>query len=297
MRGIRGLASLALAAAPLALSAAQPMDPEFAQHVREWTTKPEFSSPLVDHLPASATIPSPRQVLGHDVGAPGKLDYYADLLKYYRALAANSPRVKILEIGKTEEGRDNIVVMLSAADNIRDLEANRQNLGRLADPRGLAPTQAQELIARTKPIYHLMGALHSSETGPAEMLLELAYRVVTEESPLRTSESSACCTTRCSTTRTCNDGAARGRAGEAQLELDRVFQMVTDAATELSGAAFGAFFYNVIDEKKESYWLPVSPAPSAAQSQTTLRRRRRNPTTERGASELARAAYLGTLAT
>ena len=73
------------------LASAQAMDPTFAQHVKEWTTKPEFISPLVDHLPASATVPSPRDVLGHDIGAPNKLDYYEDILKYYRALAAKSP--------------------------------------------------------------------------------------------------------------------------------------------------------------------------------------------------------------
>src|SRR5580658_9954494 len=83
----------------------QAMDPTFAQHAKEWTTKPEFISSLVDHLPAATTIPTPRDVLGHDIGAPRKLDYYADLLKFYRTLAEKSPRVKIIETGKTEEGR------------------------------------------------------------------------------------------------------------------------------------------------------------------------------------------------
>lgn len=184
LRGMCVLAFFAGVAAPLAAGAAQRMDEEFASHVREWTTKPEFSSPLVDHLPSSDTVPSPRQVLGHDIGEPRKLDYYADLLKYYRALAASSPRVRILEIGKTEEGRESIVVMLSSDDNIRSLETNRQNLARLADPRGLSDAQANELIAHTRPIYHLMGGLHSSETGPAEMLMELAYRLVAEDSAL-----------------------------------------------------------------------------------------------------------------
>ncbi|MDB6046657.1 MAG: peptidase [Gammaproteobacteria bacterium] len=183
-RGIRVLAVLGVAMAPFAIAVAQPMDDEFAQHVRAWTTKPEFSSPLVDHLPKSDSVPSPKQVLGHDVGEPKKLDYYEDLLKYYRALAAKSPRVKILEIGKTEEGKENVVVMLSSAENIGNLESNRLNLAKLADPRGLTEAQANDLIAHTKPIYHLMGGLHSAETGPAEMLLELSYRLAVEESPL-----------------------------------------------------------------------------------------------------------------
>jgi len=46
-----------------------------------------------------------------------------------------------------------------------------------------------------------------------------------------------------------------GHAVAAQLDLERIVQIVTDAATEISGAAFGAFFYNVTDRDKESYWL------------------------------------------
>ncbi len=97
-------------------------DPEFARLVKEWTTKPEFSSPLVDHLPKAAGVPSPKDVLGHHIGEPKKLTYYADMLKYYRALAAASPRVKILTIGKTTEGRDLIVVFVGADESIKNLE-------------------------------------------------------------------------------------------------------------------------------------------------------------------------------
>ena len=56
-------------------------DPEFARLVKEWTTRPEFSSPLVDHLPKVAGLPSPKDVLGHHIGEPKKLTYYADILK------------------------------------------------------------------------------------------------------------------------------------------------------------------------------------------------------------------------
>ncbi|HZZ68179.1 MAG TPA: M14 family zinc carboxypeptidase, partial [Phenylobacterium sp.] len=163
----------------------QPMDPTFAEHQKAWTTKPEFSSPLVDHLPASTPsgVPSPRDVLGHDIGAPKVLDHYADLLKYYRALAAKSPRVKIVETGKTEEGRQTVVVLISSEENMAGLDANRKNLARLADPRGLSDADAKAIIAKTKPTYVALGGLHSSETGPPEMLMELAYRLVTEDSP------------------------------------------------------------------------------------------------------------------
>src|SRR5580700_3422138 len=92
-----------LSVAPVC-GADQAMDEVFAHHQQQWITKPEFTSPLVDHLPTSTTVPSPRDVLGDDIGAPRVLHYYADILKYYRALADKSPRVKMIVTGKTEEG-------------------------------------------------------------------------------------------------------------------------------------------------------------------------------------------------
>ena len=72
---------------------------------------------------------------------------------------------------------------------IKDLERYRGYLAQLADPRGLTEAQARDVIAKAKPIYHLMGGLHSGETGPPEMLMELAYRLAVEESPLHPARS------------------------------------------------------------------------------------------------------------
>ena len=159
----------------------QAMDADFAARVREWTTRPEFLSPLVDHLPASDDVPSPRDVIGHHVGAPRELTYYADLIAYYRALADASPRVAIQSIGRTDEDRKMIVVTIASEATLARMESHRQDLARLADPRGLGEGEARAAIARAKPIYVLMAGLHSGETGPPEMLMELAYRLAVEE--------------------------------------------------------------------------------------------------------------------
>ncbi len=160
------------------------MDDQFAESVKQWTTRPEFISPLVDHLPKGGPIPSPKDVLGYDIGQPKKLTYYNDIVRYYRALAAKTGRVKVIDIGKTDEGRECIVVFIGSEETIRDLETYRKDLAQLADPRTINDLQAAEIVAKAKPIYHLMGGLHSGETGPPEMLMELAYRLVTEESPI-----------------------------------------------------------------------------------------------------------------
>ncbi|MFH1574092.1 MAG: M14 family zinc carboxypeptidase, partial [Acidobacteriota bacterium] len=146
------------------ISAAQQQDADFARMVREWTTRPEFLSPLVDHLAVAPGVPSPKDVLGYHIGAPKKLTYYSDILNYYRTLASHSPRVRVVTIGKTDEGRDLAVVFIAAEETIRNLDLYREYLGRLADPRGLSEAEARDLIPRAKPIYHLIGGLHSPET-------------------------------------------------------------------------------------------------------------------------------------
>ena len=163
---------------------AQKQDPTFSESYRAWLPNPKLGSPLVDHLPLVPGIPSPKDILGYHIGAPKKLTYYADQLRYYRALAAASPRVQIETIGKSDEGRELVVIWISSEANLKALAANRANLARLADPRDLSERQVDDLIKATKPHYHLMGGLHSGETGPSEMLMELAYRLATETSPL-----------------------------------------------------------------------------------------------------------------
>jgi hypothetical protein len=94
----------------------QVMDEDFAERVREWTTSPEFLSPLVDHLPVGDGIPSPKDVLGHHAGAERELTYYADLMGYYAALADASPRVTLMPIGETDEGREMVVVAIASEE-------------------------------------------------------------------------------------------------------------------------------------------------------------------------------------
>jgi hypothetical protein len=164
---------------------AQTQDDDFAASVKTWTTQPYFLSPLVDHLPKVSGVPTPKDVLGDHIGAPAKLTYYADILKYYKALAAAVPgRVRIESIGRSDEDRELVVVWISSDANITNLQNNRENLARIADPRSSSPEQIRQLVATTKPQYHLMGGLHSGETGPSEMLMELAYRLTAETSPL-----------------------------------------------------------------------------------------------------------------
>src|SRR5262245_47642200 len=163
---------------------AQQPDEDFAKSVKEWTTRTEFINPLVDHLPKVAGVPSPKDALGYHIGAPKKLTRTTEIYKYYRELAAKSPRVKVINVGQTDEGRECLVVIVANEETIKNIETYRGYLVRLGDPRQITESQAQEIIGKAKPIYHLIGGLHSGRTGPPEMLMELTYRLAVEDSPI-----------------------------------------------------------------------------------------------------------------
>ncbi len=183
-------ASAALALALAAPSFAQPakapaqkIDAAYTAKIKEYTRDPRVITELVDHLPASATVPTPLAFLGRIPGTPDELTYYKDILRYMEALEKASPRVKLLRIGKSEEGREMVMVFVADEPTIAGLERYRKILNDLADPRAITEAQARQLVAAGKPIYWATGNLHSGETGSAEMLMELAYRLAVEETP------------------------------------------------------------------------------------------------------------------
>src|SRR5256714_478414 len=163
----------------------QPLDEDYTKKIREYTTEPFFMSPLVDYLPASPTVPTPKAVLGDVAGAPGKLPYSHEVYRYMRMLEKASPRVKVFSIGTTEEGREMIAVAVTSEKNLAQLEANRARLARLADPRTIQMNddEADRMVAQSTPIYYITGTIHSPETGAPTALMELAYRLAVDESP------------------------------------------------------------------------------------------------------------------
>ncbi len=164
---------------------AQPVDEAYTAAIRRYTTDPQFSSPLVDYLPASTSVPTPMKTLGVIAGAPDVLPYAEDVYRYFRALAAASPRVKVVTIGHTEEGREMIAVAIADEALLADQKANDARLAALADPRtiGLDDAKARALIQQSVPVYYITGAIHSTETGAPTALMELAYRLAVDDSP------------------------------------------------------------------------------------------------------------------
>jgi hypothetical protein len=163
----------------------QPVDEEYTKKIKEYTTETFFGSPLVDYLPASKTVPTPKVVLGDIAGAPGKLPYSKEVYDYMRRLEKATPRVKVYSIGKTEEGREMIAVAVASEALIKNLEANRADLAKLADPRTIKfdDELADRIARRAAPVYYITGTIHSTEAGAPTALMELAYRLAVDDSP------------------------------------------------------------------------------------------------------------------
>ena len=163
--------------------ASQKIDAEYTAKIKEYLQDPRISTELVDHLPASDTVPTPLKFLGRVVGQPGELTYAKDIHRYYEALAKASPRARYWKIGTTEEGRDLVALAIADEATIKSLDKHKEMLRALTDPRQTTDAQAQQLLTIAKPIYYLTSGMHSPENGGPEMLLELAYRLIVQETP------------------------------------------------------------------------------------------------------------------
>ncbi len=168
-----------------ARDAKQPVDQWYTQQIQKYTTGPSLNSPLTNYLPASNSVPSPAKVLGDVAGAPDMLPYAEDVYKYFRLLAASTPRVKVFTIGHTEEGREMIAAAVADESLLAKANENGQRLAKLADPRliGMKDATGEDLVAQSFPVYYITGTIHSPETGAPTALMEMAYRLAVDNAP------------------------------------------------------------------------------------------------------------------
>lgn len=162
---------------------AQSVDQISNEKIKEYTTSPRFLPESVLNLPDDPKIPSPRKFFGDIIGAPGVMHRTEDIYKYYKKLAETSSLIKVVKMGTSEEGRDINLVVIGNEESLGNLDHYKKQLGLLADPRTLPAENVERVISHAKPVFYLNGGLHSPEMGSPEMLMELAYRLITSGSP------------------------------------------------------------------------------------------------------------------
>ncbi len=142
-----------------------------------------FGSLLLLALSLSgAATPTPKEHFGFTPGDDWKLADYPEISSYYRKLASLSDRLRLIDAGKTSEGKPMFMAVISSAENVKRLEYFREINRRLAP--GLAsPMEAGRLFNEGKVFVRIDSGLHASEVAPAQHPPELVNRMLTGQSP------------------------------------------------------------------------------------------------------------------
>jgi len=129
----------------------------------------------------AAPIQSPSKFLGIEVGADRVLADYKQIVSYFRALDAASPRVEIEDLGRTTLGNDFIMAIISSEANMKNLPRIREIAKRLADPRGASDAEIESLVREGKTVVLVTCNIHASEIGASQMAMEWAYALATAQ--------------------------------------------------------------------------------------------------------------------
>ncbi len=122
-----------------------------------------------------ATVPTPASVLGFTPGDDFKLATYEESLEYFRVLDQASDLLRLVEVGRTSEGRAWYLAVISSAENLRNLDHYQEIARRLAHPEGLSEVEARTLAREGKAFVDISGGLHASEVAGAQHTMILAY--------------------------------------------------------------------------------------------------------------------------
>jgi hypothetical protein len=133
--------------------------------------------------PAAPKVTSPKQFFGHDIGADYVLPNYTKFTEYVKKLDAESDRMITQSIGKTAEGRDQLMAIITSPENHKNLAKYKDISRRLALAEGLTDEQARALARDGKAVVWIDGGLHANEVLGAQQLTETIYQLVSKNDP------------------------------------------------------------------------------------------------------------------
>jgi hypothetical protein len=130
----------------------------------------------------AAAVPAPESVFGFKAGSDYHLADFEQVTKYFQALAAASPRIKLQNIGPTGYGRQMFIAFISSPENIRELDHYRGIVQQLAAGK-IDQATAKKLAEEGKAIVWIDGGLHATEVAGAQHTPLLAYDLLSENTP------------------------------------------------------------------------------------------------------------------
>jgi hypothetical protein len=128
-------------------------------------------------------ITTPKDALGFNLGDDYMVANYTQLETYWKKLATESDRMKLVSIGKTEEGRDQWMAVISSPENIKNLDKYKEISRKLCLAEGVGEEQAHQLAAEGKAVVWIDGGLHASESVGSQQLMEMVYQMVSRTDP------------------------------------------------------------------------------------------------------------------
>jgi hypothetical protein len=134
-------------------------------------------------IAAAQTIPSPKSFFGFNIGDDYKLTNYTKSAEYFKKLAAASNRTKLVDIGLTEEGRHQYMMIVSSPANIKNLNKYKEISQKLAHAEGVSEQQALAMAAKGKAVVWIDGGLHATEVVGAHQLIETMYQLISRKDP------------------------------------------------------------------------------------------------------------------
>jgi hypothetical protein len=140
-------------------------------------------SMAVASTPLAGQVTTPEEEFGFQVGADYELVNYTQLQAYWEKVAGESDRMVLDTIGYTEEGRPQLMALITSPENHRNLNRYKDIARRLALAEGVTEAEARQLSQEGKAVVWIDGGLHATEVLGAQQLLELVYRLTSAADP------------------------------------------------------------------------------------------------------------------
>ena len=140
-------------------------------------------APLSPPVPGAQAIPAPDEYARFVIGSDGNLLRWEKIVSYFELVSARSDRVLTRELGKTTNGNPFIVATISSPENLARLDEIQANQRKIADPRGLARDDAEQLAWNSPAVVLMSCNIHSTEIASSQMALKVLHRMATEDSP------------------------------------------------------------------------------------------------------------------
>lgn len=130
---------------------------------------------------ADQNVTTPKEQFGHNIGDDYTLINYSQFEKYIRKLGKESPRMVVEEIGKTAEGRPQLMAIVTSPENHKRLAEYRRIAEKMARAENVTEEEARQYAKTAKAVVWIDGGLHATEVVGAHQLTELAYTLVSRE--------------------------------------------------------------------------------------------------------------------